>query len=120
MIVGIYQNHFPCITLGVRGTADETEVEFVVDTAFEGEITLPPAIIQRLGSAYLGSDLRRLADGSFTPCGTYRLLLQWEDDWREVEVLALENRPLLGTALLEGNHIDIEATENGEVLIEPL
>jgi hypothetical protein len=35
-------------------------------------------------------------------------------------VLVLETNPLLGTLLLDGCHIDIEATEGGEVVIEPL
>lgn len=39
---------------------------------------------------------------------------------RWVEILELEGRPLLGTSLLDGHLLQVEVTEGGEVLVEPL
>jgi hypothetical protein len=37
-----------------------------------------------------------------------------------VEAIVYNNNPLLGTALLNSSHIDIEAIEGGEVIFAPL
>jgi predicted aspartyl protease len=42
----------------------EAEVECVIDTGFEGFLTLPPATIERLGLMYAGSINANLADDS--------------------------------------------------------
>ena len=46
------------------------------------------------------------------------ITLDWNGERRAVEVLALENNPLIGTYLLDGCHLDIEMEEGGEALIE--
>jgi hypothetical protein len=53
-------------------------------------------------------------------CPVYQLDLDWDEESRTVEVIALEHNPLLGTTLLEGCHLDIDMTEGGEVVIERL
>jgi hypothetical protein len=44
----------------------------------------------------------------------------WHDGATRVEAIAYNNIPLLGTALLSGSHIDIEAVEGGQVVVESL
>ena len=50
----------------------------------------------------------------------YEMTLIWKDEERITEVLALENQPLLGVGLLEGNLLQAEMLTGGEVSLEPL
>lgn len=93
----------------------------MLDTGFQGQIALPDALLRELGVAAVREPiLVRHADGGIRRADAYSVLLQWEGRWREVEVLAQGNDPLLGTEAFEDCHVDIEATEGGEVIIEPL
>lgn len=46
--------------------------------------------------------------------------IQWDDEERVVEILAMEGNPLLGSELLYGSLLQIEMMDGGEVSIEPL
>ena len=118
MILGRFRDHLPRITLVLPGTEDPLSVEFIVDTGFEGEMTLPGALLRRLDAQPLFLSLRRLADGTERECPVHRIPLDWNEEARTVEVLVLENNPLIGTLLLEGGRLDIEMEEGGEVVIE--
>ena len=110
----------PRLALTLPGRGDDLEVTFVVDTGFNGDLALPLQAIQRLQAVPFDTQTHLMADGTQVQTSVYLLEMEWLDETRSVEVLALEGNPLLGTGLLFGCHIDIEATENGEVLIEAL
>ena len=120
MIVGEFRNHFPRISLELPSNDGAMEIEFIIDTGFEGDITLPESVLRRLDARYRGSQFHLLADGSSAECAIYYLFLNWNGESRKTEVLALETNPLLGTLLLDNCHLDIEAIEGGEVIIESL
>ena len=42
----------------------QLRIEFVIDTGFEGFLTLPPAAIMTLGPSYVRTLIANLADGS--------------------------------------------------------
>lgn len=57
----------PLLPLGLlasmeNATGSEEEVEAVIDTGFDGELTLPSGTIRRLGYPYAGSAGGTLAD----------------------------------------------------------
>jgi clan AA aspartic protease len=106
------------VTLDLPGNELPLTVEFILDTGFDGDLALPSRILGQLNTRPLFRTLRRLGDGSLLECPVYELELEWHDESRTVEVLVLENNPLIGTLLLEGCHIDIDMTEGGEVVIE--
>jgi clan AA aspartic protease len=118
MILGRFHDHLPRVTLNVPGRDGLVPVEFIVDTGFEGDMTLPSDILRQLNAQPLFLSVRTLADGTVRECPVYRITIEWNDEPREVEVLALENNPLLGTYLLDGCHLDIEMEEGGEIVIE--
>jgi hypothetical protein len=45
MIVGYYSDRAPRVSLLVFGPRGSTEVEFVVDTAFDGDAAMPSDIL---------------------------------------------------------------------------
>ncbi len=75
-------------------------IEFVVDTGFTGELTLPIGAIEKLELDYIESISANLATDEEVELSVYAALILWEGVEREVRVLATGRRPLLGTALL--------------------
>lgn len=106
------------ITLRLPNSPD-IELTFVVDTGFEGALTLPPAAIAALGLPYFGDLNANLADDSNTRVDVHIATIVWEGVERDVAVLAMGKRPLLGTALLSGNYLGINFNNGGDVHIEP-
>ena len=120
MILGRFRYGHPRATLHLPGTSGPMPVEFIVDTGFEGDLAVPGHLASRLAGAQVGFRRRMLADGLVIHCPFYEILLDWSDEPRITEVLALLGHPLLGTALLEDYLLQVEIGEGGEVLIDPL
>lgn len=96
----------------------DLRIEFVIDTGFEGALTLPPAAIAALGLPYIGELRANLADDSSRKTDVYSATILWEGNEIEVAVLALGKRPLLGTALLGGHHFFADFVDGGEINIQ--
>ena len=47
-------------------------------------------------------------------------MLNWFEEGRPTEVLILEGEPLLGTVLMREHLLQVEMTEGGETVIDPL
>jgi clan AA aspartic protease len=118
MILGLFRDHLPRVTLLLPGSSGSIPVEFIVDTGFDGDLALPSNILHQLDAQPLFLSLRALGDGTLRECPVYQLAWECNDEPRTVEVLALEHNPLLGTMLLEGCHLAVDMAEGGEVVIE--
>lgn len=124
MTVGAFRNGHPRVVLALPGRNGLFEVEFIVDTGFEGDLALPADQARQLDAVPGGPSIRALADGSLVRCAVYEVStdeipMDWEPDPRLVEILVLEGNPLLGMQLLNDRHLHVEVTEGGEVAIEP-
>ncbi len=62
----------------------------------------------------------RLADGSETLLSVHSATIIWDDLEKVVPVLASGYKPLLGVALMEGYHLEIDFEENGLVSLEKI
>jgi clan AA aspartic protease len=100
--------------------ASEVEIECVVDTGFEGFLTLPPAVVTELGLPYLAPLRANLADNSRIITNVHHVTIVWNGSEREIPVLAMGRRPLIGTALLEDYHLSIDFCEGGTVLVDDI
>jgi clan AA aspartic protease len=96
------------------------EVECVVDTGFAGAITLPPTMVNALGLPYVIRINANLADDTNVMTPVYRATVVWHGIDRDVAVLAMGRRPLVGTALLEDSNLSIDFYESGSVIIDEL
>jgi hypothetical protein len=74
----------------------------------------------QLGTAPAGFRDRMLADGWPIRCPFHEVVLEWDNGPGLTEVLALQGRPLLGTALLQDYLFQSEMTEGGEVWADRL
>lgn len=69
---------------------------------------------------FLHSGFADLADGSTVRIKVHTATIVWNGAERDVPVLALGRRPLLGTALLDGNELVAQFTDGGLVTVDPL
>jgi clan AA aspartic protease len=103
-----------------NGAGRGEEVEAVIDTGFDGELTLQEATIRRLGYPYSGSAGGTLADGSEVQFDFYEGRIFWHGVERAVAVIGAEGQPLIGMGLLGGSRLTLDAEPGGEVLVEDL
>jgi clan AA aspartic protease len=75
-------------------------IDTVIDTGFNGFLSLPSAIITALNLPWSGSDFVTLGDGSETYFDLYTAIVIWDGQYQEIDVAESETEPLLGTALL--------------------
>lgn len=115
----------PLLPLELLGGAENgagrgEEVEAVIDTGFDGELTLQEATIRRLGYPYSGSAGGTLADGSEVQFDYFEGRILWHGAERPVAMIGAEGQPLIGMGLLGGSRLILDAEPGGEVLVEDL
>jgi clan AA aspartic protease len=117
-MTGFVQNLQACVSVALNlpdGTS--VSVEFVIDTGFEGALSLPAETVAALKLPFELELDSILADGSTVATPVHSATIVWQDRTIEVAVLALGERPLLGTALLEGCRLDVDFFDGGSVAI---
>jgi clan AA aspartic protease len=109
------------VRLVVRGLAgQEQEVDAVIDTGFDGSLTLPPSLIGRLQLAWRRRGRALLADGSESIFDIHEGNVLWDGRLVRVSIDSAEMAPLIGMSLVEGYKLTVEVRTHGEVTIEPL
>lgn len=111
----------PRLLLTVRAASGQPhEVEVVIDTGFNGFLTLPPAQIAALGLGWLCRQQGELADGSVLAFDVHVATVDWNGQPRSVEVDAADAQPLLGMALVQGSELRMQVLPGGAVTIAAL
>jgi clan AA aspartic protease len=95
-------------------------IDTVIDTGFNGFLTLPSAVITALALPWNASDIVTLGDGSETLFDLYAATIIWDGQYREIDIAESETEPLIGMALLYGYRLQIDAIEGGIVKIEAI
>jgi clan AA aspartic protease len=98
----------------------DLSIEFVVDTGFAGYLTLPTPAVSALNLPLLRAIPANMADDRNVMVFVHAATIVWNGGERDVEVLAVGRRPLLGTSLLDGHDLGIQFTDGGLVSIDPL
>src|SRR5436853_7066547 len=102
-------NREAMIQLEVVGPARQSQgIDAVIDTGFNGYVTLPRNLIDSLNLPSVGTRRATLGDGSIVVLEVYLAALSWHGREREVLVLHAEGGPLLGMSLLYGNRVTLE------------
>ena len=107
------------VTFRLPGRPD-ISIEFVVDTGFTGELTLPPAAIAALGLPFAYNENVVLATDAHEEVPMHLAIIVWDGDERVARVLAAGSRPLLGTALLAGSELVAQFLQGGLVTIDSI
>lgn len=109
------------IEFTVLGPVDDTqEVEAVIDTGFDGMLTLPSDVVAALQLPWHGRGRALLGDGSESIYDIHHASVLWDGVLRRVLVDVVEITPPLGMGLLEGSELRIVVVQGGEVTIAPM
>jgi clan AA aspartic protease len=121
MTTGEVTNNQACVQVTFRllGQPDLT-MEFVVDTGFEGALTLPITTVKAMNLPFFQPLSANLANDDTVPVDTYVATIIWEGMELDVLVIATGKRPLLGTSLLRDKRLTVDFEENGVVQIRNL
>ena len=120
MIEGFVNARYePVISIPVQGpSGQEQEIEVVIDTGFNGFLTLPPALVAELGLTFQSEGWATLANGSVETFDIYGVTMLWDSQLRYVDADAVGPTPLAGMSLLDGHNLNIDVADGGRVVIQ--
>jgi clan AA aspartic protease len=107
------------VTLRLASQPDLT-IEFVVDTGFTDFLALPSPAVAAIGLPLLYRLPASLANDDEVELAAHVATILWDGAEREVRVLAVGRRPLLGTSMLDGHELVAQFAESGLVTIDTL
>lgn len=96
---------------------EEREIETIIDTGYNGFLTLPAETIADLNLAHFGREPVQLANGRREIFDLYLASVVWDGQPKTIVVDAAETEPLIGTALLDGYDLHVHFAADGQVAI---
>lgn len=120
MITGsVNAEHEAVVRLRLQGPeGQEQDVDAVMDTGFNGFLSLPPALLTAPGCPRIGLGRALLANGSSELFDLHEVVVLWDGQPRTVEADAADTDALMGMSLIDGHELRIRATDGGLVTIE--
>ena len=103
-----------------NSTGQRQSIKTVIDTGFDGFLSLPSEIIVFLELPWRTSNMATLGDGSETMFDFYTGTVIWNGQYRNIDIAESETEPLLGMAMLYGYRLQVDNVEGGIVQIEVL
>jgi clan AA aspartic protease len=89
--------------------ADIRTINVWIGTGFTGDIVLPLSLVHELALEQSGSVSAILADGFEVPMSTYKCLINWFGELRQLEIVANDGEyALLGVGLLYDRQLRID------------
>ena len=121
MIQGVVNATYEAVvTLPLQGPAGQAqEVEVVIDTGYNGFLSLPPQLVAELGLPLLGPSQATLANGAVEIFNVHDVTVVWDGNPRDVEADAVGPTALAGMLLLDNHSLYVEVRDGGRVVIEP-
>lgn len=113
-----YELVVPLEVLSPTGQPQLTEA--ILDTGYDGPLTLPRAVIAVLGLPWRSRSQATLADGSVQQFDVYSGTVNWDGSLIAIWVPAIDPTPLLGMALLVGYDLRARIRVGGSVEIEAI
>src|ERR1051326_5705270 len=100
---------------GRRGT--RRNISAVIDTGYNGALSLPPDVIRSLGLLRIGNSQGELADGSVVSFDVYAGTIIWAGHRQRIDIDEARTSPLLGMELLDRHEVNIRVEPAGRVNI---
>ena len=121
MIMGsINADREAVLPVAVHAGTGTQEYEAVVDTGFNGYLTLSSTEIVRLNLSFQSQVLVTLGEGSQANLREFLATVNWNGQPRDILVLEAEGEPLIGMALLYGFDVWLRVLDGGHVKIEAI
>ena len=100
MIAGRVSGKKVVITFELAEAVQPREIEAVVDTGYNGYVTLPASMVRTRQLSFAGHRRGTLADGTVVLLEVYMARVIWHGRERDVLVSEVEGGPLVGISLL--------------------
>jgi clan AA aspartic protease len=98
----------------------EHTIRAVVDTGYDGWLTLTEAVTAHLGLPWRRRGRGWLADGSETVFDIHDGRIDWDGETLNIPIDVTNSCPLVGMSLLEGFEFNMQVCTGGEVHITRL
>lgn len=95
-------------------------LEAILDTGFNGFLTLPIDMLNALQASSAGTRRAELGDGNLVELDVYLVRIKWRDEEHEVLALRADVTPLVGMSLLWGSRVRFDAQDGGTATIEKI
>jgi clan AA aspartic protease len=89
----------------------------IVDTGFNGWLSLPPDLINQLNLKWKRRGRAILGDGSECIFNVYEAILVWDEDHLTIPIDEANSEPLVGMSLMENYQLTVQVFEAGSVEI---
>ena len=106
------------VVIGSRGQRER--IEAVVDTGFDGWLSLPLSMIRDLELPWFRRGRASLGDGSESLFNIYRGSLVWDGKRRKVVIDACDTTPLVGMRMLAGWELNLPVQQKSRFVIRKL
>jgi clan AA aspartic protease len=108
--------------VGPGGQGSSEDVEFIIDTGFDGHMLLPTSLIVHLQLAFIDYVEYVQGDGAPRLFDLYAASVEWDDTLlNDVPVLATSGTAaLIGMALLRGYNLSLDVLDGGPVRLTRL
>ncbi len=116
MITGIVRDFEPILPFSVCGSDGKVYTQdAIVDTGFDGWLSLPPDLIAQLNLRWKRRGRAILGDGSACVFNVYEAIVVWDGDPLTIPVDEADSDPLIGMSLMEGYRLMVQVFEGGLV-----
>lgn len=119
MIAGFVNDEFePIISLSIRRADSKVFTQdAIIDTGFNGWLSLPPELIAELNLKWKRRGRAILGDGSECVFNVYEAVVVWDDTLLTIPVDEADAEPLVGMSLMEGYQLTVQVFEGGQVAL---
>jgi clan AA aspartic protease len=117
MITGIVNADFePIISLSICGSDGKVYTqEAIVDTGFNGWLSLPPDLIAELNLKWKRRGRAILGNGTECVFDVYEAVLVWDGNMLTIPIDEADSEPLVGMSLMEGYQLMVQVFEGGHI-----
>lgn len=121
MITGKVTDYEAIIRISIYNSSGQIyERDAIIDTGFDGWLSLPPAFIGILDLTWKRRGLAVLADGSRSIFNMYEAIVIWDKQLLTIPIDEADSEPLVGMSLMEGYELTIRAINGGIVTLSKI
>ncbi len=121
MIHGTIRNREAIVELEVSGSVQPSQkIAAVIDTGYNGYLTLPDNLVTALQLSFAGYRRGRLAEGSVIRLDVYVGSVVWHGRPSDVLISQAAGTLLIAMSLLTGSRLTMDVVDGGNISIEAL